>query len=162
MITFQTAEKEHLPGVVRLANYAFGEGYLTEELAEAYSDFLVAIEDHMVVGYTLNLIEDNRGNISQIAVNPAYRHKGLGTELVKRSVEILHAYGVGIVDSQAWERSTDKVVPLAKALEANGFTRIEYLPHFYNEDHSEDAPCNICGDVCVCGAWQYERILVNT
>jgi len=156
VITYKNSESYHLPGVVKLADMAFGEGYLTLELACEISNFLVALDVDRVIGYAFNTVEDGVGNISHVVVDPRYRGRGIGTELVKRSVEILATYDISRVESQAWQRSDNRVVPLASALEANGFSRIKYLPNFYNLDHSEDVPCNVCGNVCTCGAWQYE------
>lgn len=43
--------------------------------------FIVAEINEKVVGYVIGWIEDDKGNIASIAVNPKYRREGVGQQL---------------------------------------------------------------------------------
>jgi ribosomal protein S18 acetylase RimI-like enzyme len=51
--------------------------------------FLVAVNDHLLVGTAMAGYDGHRGWIYYLAVDPAYRRKGIGTALMKKAEGLL-------------------------------------------------------------------------
>jgi len=51
--------------------------------------FLVAVDDHLLVGTAMAGYDGHRGWIYYLAVDPAYRRKGIGTVLMKEAEGLL-------------------------------------------------------------------------
>ena len=51
--------------------------------------FLVAVNDHLLVGTAMAGFDGHRGWVYYLAVDPAYRRKGIGTALMKKAEGLL-------------------------------------------------------------------------
>jgi ribosomal-protein-alanine N-acetyltransferase len=88
-----------------------------------YSDsFLVYEEDEKILGYVI--FEEN-GHVLSIAVDPSYRRRGIGTELMKKVVEKLKT---------AWIEVKGKNTIAQKFYESLGFKRKGLVKKYYKTD----------------------------
>lgn len=55
--------------------------------------FLVAVNDHLLVGTAMAGFDGHRGWIYYLAVDPAYRRNGIGTALMKKAEDLLIQMG---------------------------------------------------------------------
>jgi GNAT superfamily N-acetyltransferase len=71
------------------ARYAW---QVREQIADAYSQVLVAVADQQVIGFTIGIVADllphtfqaeTTGFLADIFVDPAYRQQGIGRRLVR-------------------------------------------------------------------------------
>ena len=149
--------------ILALAEEAFGPNYLKPAHFKPpfYYTFLVAEEDGLVIGFACCSVSQGLGCVDDVVVSEKHKGKGLGTALVSHCLAHLWQMGALTVESNAWEYIDTKKVPLASALEANGFERVNYLPEFYHHPES-DYVCVLCGHPCHCSAFLYRRSLDNT
>ena len=76
-------------------------------LFNKFSDlFIIAEADKKILGYMITLHMDHRGHIISIAIDPSFRHRGIGSALATFTFEKLKAYGAEIVDLEV--RVTNK------------------------------------------------------
>jgi len=82
-------ETLHRPfGVPR--NDAWNEG-------DPRSTHFVAVDDDRLAGYVRLIADGNAGQVRQVAVNPAYRNRGIASALVAAAVE--HARSMGLAST---------------------------------------------------------------
>jgi len=87
------------------AHVGFGE-YLAEAMTKPTALVLVALDGPSVVGYALCMINTlppvfakrEYGFISDLAVAPAYRKRGIGTALMEKTVDWFLAQGIDRVE----------------------------------------------------------------
>ena len=81
-----SAEKRHLDALVELEKQCFSipwtRGQLTAELPDAHHEFLVAEAGEEVLGYVGMMYVLDEGYISNVAVAPAFRRKGIASALI--------------------------------------------------------------------------------
>ena len=65
------------------------------------------IEDETVVGFVEGRVEDDRGELRWLFVDPEHRGRGVGTELFETGSERLHENGAGHVTASALEANTE-------------------------------------------------------
>jgi len=142
--------------VLAMADRAFGEGFFNLEALTEYTVY-VAEEDNKIVGYASHFLrESNIYNIDQVVVDPSHRRRGIAQRLITQLIEDIDDL-TAVIETQAWEYSDTKKVPLATPLEECGFHRVRLLERIYETEHGEDAPCSVCGPGCVCNAWLYRH-----
>ena len=142
--------------IIELSDQGIGPNYLKEEHFEEHETFLVAIEGHFIVGFAGCVVNKGIGNINSVAVDPEYKRRGIGTDLVYNCLVHLWNLGVRRVESQGWERCDNKVVGIRSSLLANGFKEYAYDKDFYVTDEETDEECILCGRDCKCGAFLFE------
>ena len=62
--------------------------------------FLVAVNDHLLVGTAMAGFDGHRGWIYYLAVDPAYRRNGIGTALMKKAEGLLIQMGCSKLNLQ--------------------------------------------------------------
>lgn len=92
----------HLPALLRLINSNAVQGLMLLrsefELAENLRDFTVAVVGGQVVGCcALHFYTASMGEIRSLAVDPAFRNRGAGRQLVEALVEEARACGLRAV-----------------------------------------------------------------
>src|SRR5262245_66488002 len=77
--------------------------------------FLVALEDHTVVGTCMAGFDGHRGWVHLVAVAPEHRRRGVGSALMRRAEALLAALGCPKVNLQV-RASSPEVVPFYQGL----------------------------------------------
>ncbi len=122
---------------------------------------MVAVEDGKTLGFSCCSVERGVGSVDDVVVAEEAKRRGIGTTLVSNCLSHLWQMGTLTVESNAWEYSDTKKVPLRGALEKNGFEEVEYQHGFYYHPESDYA-CILCGSPCHCSAFLYRRTLDDT
>ncbi|MBR2527825.1 MAG: GNAT family N-acetyltransferase [Blautia sp.] len=85
-------------------------------------------------------------------VDPAYRGRGIASELSRRVTEMARKRGGKFFLTEAWIHP-DGIVPARKIVPFNGdVVYRKILPGFYRDLYKYGMECPICGRDCVCGA----------
>lgn len=123
------------------------------------------LRDHLPAGQE-GLVEEldfleyhaRAGHIEAVAVAPAYRGRGLATQLVERAVGTLEDGGATAVISFGWE--AEGQCAIAGILQSQGFGLARRVENFWGRDNQEeDYDCPSCGDRCRCAGLVFSRPL---
>jgi len=96
------------------------------------------------------------GHIRLVAVDPAWRRRGVATTLVRQLVGRCEALGVTSHLTYAWVHGADGTAPMAGVLAESGFSLSHRAEGFYSG--VVGASCPACGQSpCVCPADLYLR-----
>lgn len=128
-------ELKHLDGVCKIEEECFAHPWSREDLAaqieNEQSRFSVAVdEDGTVAGYVGVQIICGEGYITNVAVLPSYRRKGIAKALMRRVME-------NEMDFLTLEVRKSNA-PAIKLYESLGFSKVGERKNFYS-DPSEDA-----------------------
>lgn len=134
-ITITPMAAEHLPAVAALEVACFSlpwsEDALREELHNPFARFLVALDGNTVVGYMGLHAVAGEGAVTNIAVSPAHRRRGIARALLRHQASAADLHRITLEVRQS-NRA-------ARALyEQEGFTCDGVRPRFY-EHPTEDA-----------------------
>ena len=80
-------DREHIKDIARLEKICFSEPWSEETVLDAFvngTKFFVAVENRKVLGYIGISCVIDEGYITNVAVFPEYRKKGVGTALLQR------------------------------------------------------------------------------
>lgn len=148
-----------LPVIAPLLDAALGAGFwdvgdLTCEVA------LVAEADGVPIGVgTASLDQADGGTVGHIrliAVDPAWRRRGVATALVGELIGRCEALGVTSHLTYAWVHGPHGMAPMASVLVGAGFALSHRVEGFYSG--AVGAPCPACGQSpCVCPGDLYLR-----
>ena len=138
----------HVPALAEIERLCFStpwsETALAEELTNPHARFLVAEEDGVAVGYIGCLFVAGEGDITNVAVHPAHRRRGIAARLVEALLTAAKAEGITAIHLEV--RASN--VPAIALYEAHGFCPDGVRPRFYTRP-TEDAvlyTCHIEGD----------------
>jgi GNAT superfamily N-acetyltransferase len=125
---------------------------------------LVAYADGAPIGVGiagLDRTEDGLvGHVHIVAVDSAWRRRGVATALVRELVSRSEALGVASHLTYAWVYGPDGTAPLAHVLEEAGFSLSHRIEGFYSG--VVGVSCPACGQSpCVCPADLYLRGLTS-
>lgn len=88
------ASKSYIYDMVRISEESLSVPWSTqsfeEEFENKFSRYVVALCDDKVVGFGGMWIIVGEGNITNIAVSPEYRGKGIGSAIVKELLKLCH------------------------------------------------------------------------
>lgn len=134
-MTLTDFELKHLDGVCKIEEECFAHPWSREDLAaqieNEQSRFSVAVdEDGTVAGYVGVQIICGEGYITNVAVLPSYRRKGIAKALMRRVME-------NEMDFLTLEVRKSNA-PAIKLYESLGFSKVGERKNFYS-DPSEDA-----------------------
>lgn len=134
-MTLTDFELKHLDGVCKIEEDCFAHPWSREDLAaqieNEQSRFSVAVdEDGTVAGYVGVQIICGEGYITNVAVLPSYRRKGIAKALMRRVME-------NEMDFLTLEVRKSNA-PAIKLYESLGFSKVGERKNFYS-DPSEDA-----------------------
>lgn len=122
--------------VLEIERLSFNESnpVLLMKIYETYPEgFLVAVMNEKVVGYILFIEIGERGRILSFAVHPKYRRRGIGTMLLKKTLEVMRESGL---KSAILEVRRSNLVA-QKLYRKFGFEVIGEIPKYYKD--GEDA-----------------------
>lgn len=99
-------EREHIKGIARLEEICFSEPWSESTILESYTGgtkFFVAVADKRVLGYAgISCILDE-GYITNIAVYPEERKKGIAIALLKRLFDLAEELSLSFVSLEVRE-----------------------------------------------------------
>lgn len=131
-------EWPYLVGIHAIEQDSFSDpwslGQFIEELGKSEADWLVALEDGVVVGYAGVLVMMDEAHVTNLAVAPAARGRGIGSALLARALEAARARRARLVTLEVRENN----VEAERLYRRHGFTAVGRRPRYYS-DTGEDA-----------------------
>ncbi len=129
-------QPRHLDRVVQIEQAAFSDPYPRELFLEYYratgSRFELAKCSRRIVGYVLTILDRAGSEIISVAVDPAWRHQGIGSALMSQALESLR--NAGAFSVRLTVRADNAAAQ--NLYRRFGFRRIAKLPNYY-EDGAE-------------------------
>ncbi|HPV14896.1 MAG TPA: ribosomal protein S18-alanine N-acetyltransferase, partial [Candidatus Cloacimonadota bacterium] len=94
MITYRSLQPSDMKRIMEIEARAFVDPWSPQafRLTRSYASW-VCLEDELLIGYCICLIVEDEASIANIAIEPAYQHKGYGTGLLQHSLEELKMMG---------------------------------------------------------------------
>ncbi len=124
-------EREHIKAIAELEKVCFSEPWSEETLLSAFKTgtrFFVAVKNNKVLGYVgINCIIDE-GYITNVAVSPEYRRKGVGEALLNCVFSHALDEGLGFVSLEVRESNA----PAISLYEKFGFKTEGKRKNFYS------------------------------
>ncbi len=130
-------EREHIKSIAELEKICFSEPWSENVILESFvngTKFFVGVENGKVLGYIGVSCVVDEGYITNVAVFPEYRKKGVGTALLERVFSLAKDEGLSFVSLEV-RVSNNTAISLYKKL---GFKQEGIRPKFYR-DPDEDA-----------------------
>ena len=134
MISIEKFDKKYIDDVFEIECACFSHPWskadLEAQLSLDTSHFLVAVCDGKAVGYMGLQIFSNEGYVTNIAVLPGFRRRGIAQMLIEKQLE-------NDMDFISLEVRKSNL-PAIKLYEKSGFENVGIRPRFYS-DPDEDA-----------------------
>ena len=131
-------EWPHLQEIHAIEQDSFSDpwrlGQFIEELGKTDADWLVALDDGLVVGYVGLQMMVDEGHIVNLAVAPAARGRGIGSALLARALEAASERGARLVTLEVRENNLEA----ERLYRRYGFEAVGRRPRYYT-DTGEDA-----------------------
>ena len=139
--------KEHIPKIAELEKICFSqpwtENNLEEELDNHIAHFFTAVNDKdEIVGYMGSCVVCESCYISDIAVFPDYRRKGIGRALLETTFRMAHNEGAESVSLEVRPSNTAAIALYSSM----GFEEVGLRKNFYR-DPVEDALILTCDKI---------------
>ena len=132
------AQEKDLDHLEELETACFSVPWTRDQLASQLPDdqhcFLAAVENDAVLGYVGMMYILDEGYISNVAVAPGQRRKGIGDALLNELMKRAEEYGLAFVTLEVRE-SNDPAIAL---YEKHGFQRVGLRKKYYDSP-KEDA-----------------------
>ncbi len=132
-IEIRDAERWMLPQLEQLEEACFSVPWTQEQLLGQFPDdnhlFLTAVEGENVLGYVGMMHVLDEGYISNVAVAPAYRRRGLGDRLIGELTERAKALCLAFVTLEVRESNAPAIALYAK----RGFTAAGLRRNYYEK-----------------------------
>ncbi|WP_286265138.1 GNAT family N-acetyltransferase [Thalassotalea atypica] len=176
-ITYQAMSPADLEQIIRLGNHVHGDGYLTQENAKAWFEKglsgninagFVAYDDKKLVGFRLTYATNNwhidqwcspelwQASQERVCyfkcntVDEQYRGYGIGSELLRLSIEAAQQQGAVAGVSHLWKQSPGNSA--VKYFTKCGGQLVKLHPDKWREDALNGYDCILCGNDCHCEA----------
>ncbi len=128
----------HTAQIAKLEQQCFSapwsENSIKHELTNPLSLWLVALDGQQVAGYVGSQSVLGEADMMNLAVLPAYRRKGVATQLIKQLVDALRGKGVYCLTLEVRESNTAAIA----LYDHLGFCQVGRRPKYYS-DPREDA-----------------------
>lgn len=135
MPQIRTYSTDDLPAVVELENRAFDDPWPQEAFAASiFNDNYVMLQDDELVGYIFCYTILDECNVANIAIEPRYRRRGWGAELLAHAVREVHAKGARFFFLEV--RSSN--IAAIAMYQRQGFFQVGIRPGYYQHP-PEDA-----------------------
>ncbi|MBD7912973.1 MULTISPECIES: ribosomal protein S18-alanine N-acetyltransferase [Clostridium] len=131
-------KKEDLSQVLEISSLSLKESWsldsFSKELSNPLAKYVVAKTDNKTVGFAGVWIIVDEGHITNIAVHPEFREKGIGSDLVQSLIEHSKSWGCHSLTLEV--RASNK--PAQNLYKKFGFVE-EGIRKRYYQDNKEDA-----------------------
>lgn len=98
MVTFESLKKDHIPRIVEIENQSFQEPWSADGFRDILSNpsfqSLGIFSDKVLAGYLFFYIVMDELHVMNVAIDPTFRKKGLGSKLLDRVHELGKGFGV--------------------------------------------------------------------
>ena len=124
-------KREHIAEIAKLEKICFSEPWSEEVLLDSFmkgTKFFVCLTDRKVAGYVGISCVLDEGYITNIAVFPEYRKKGIATMLLERIFSLAKDEGLSFVSLEVRESN----FPAISLYEKLGFKTEGRRPNFYS------------------------------
>ena len=132
-VEIQEAARWMLPQLARLEEECFSVPWTPEQLLSEFPDeshlFLTAVEGERVLGYVGMMHVLDEGYISNVAVAPAYRRRGLGDRLISELLERAKALRLAFVTLEVRESNAPAIALYLK----HGFSPVGVRRNYYEK-----------------------------
>ena len=132
-VEIQEAARWMLPQLERLEEECFSVPWTPEQLLSEFPDeshlFLTAVEGERVLGYVGMMHVLDEGYISNVAVAPAYRRRGLGDRLIGELLERAKALRLAFVTLEVRESNAPAFALYLK----HGFSPVGVRRNYYEK-----------------------------
>ena len=132
-VEIQEAARWMLPQLERLEEECFSVPWTPEQLLSEFPDeshlFLTAVEGERVLGYVGMMHVLDEGYISNVAVAPAYRRRGLGDRLISELLERAKALRLAFVTLEVRESNAPAIALYLK----HGFSPVGVRRNYYEK-----------------------------
>lgn len=137
-LTLKKLTKEDVDGLYEVSSLSLKEtwslGSIEQELSNKFARYIVCKDGDKVIGFIGAWLIASEGQITNLAVHPDYRKKGIGKKLMKSLISSLKNEDCNAITLEVRESNT-----VAKNLYKNlGFLSEGIRKNFY-EDNKEDA-----------------------
>ena len=137
-LTLKKLDKEDVNGLYEVSSLSLKEtwslGSIEQELSNKFARYIVCKDGDKVIGFIGAWLIASEGQITNLAVHPDYRKKGIGKKLMKSLISSLKEEDCNAITLEVRESNT-----VAKNLYKNlGFLSEGIRKNFY-EDNKEDA-----------------------
>ncbi len=137
-LILQTMVREHLDELVKLEKICFSQPWsyqsLEEELSNDTAYFFTALDGEKVIGYIGLYIVCESCFVSNIAVFPEYRRKGVATALIERACECAKEHGTDFISLEVRPSNVSALALYEKL----GFEEMGLRKNYYRNP-TEDA-----------------------
>lgn len=128
MMHIKWLSSEHIDGIANIENICFSNPWSKDDIAAQIdnktSHFLVALIDDKVVGYMGLQIFSGEGYVTNVAVLPEYRGRGIAKALIEKQFE----NEMDFITLEVRESNTAAISLYIKM----GFEKIGVRPNFYS------------------------------
>lgn len=137
-LILKNLDLEDLNGVYEVSSLSLKESWsldsITKEIYNKFARYVVCKEDNKVIGFAGAWLIASEGQITNVAVHPEYRGKGIGKKLMESLIYSLKQEDCNAITLEVRESNT-----VAKNLYKNfGFISEGIRKNFY-KDNKEDA-----------------------
>lgn len=137
-LTLKKLSLEDIDGLYEVSSLSLKETWsldsIEKELSNKFARYIVCKDGDKVIGFIGAWLIASEGQITNLAVHPDYRKKGIGKKLMKSLISSLKDEGCNAITLEVRESNT-----IAKSLyKSLGFLSEGIRKNFY-EDNKEDA-----------------------
>ena len=105
-----------------------------EEAANDQAYYLLALDGEKIIGYAGTWLVFDEAHITNVAIAPEYRGKGVGTRMMQEIIRIVKEKGITSMTLEVRPSNTAALALYHKF----GFSSVGRRPHYY-QDIGEDA-----------------------
>jgi ribosomal-protein-alanine N-acetyltransferase len=120
--------------------------FIYELIINKKADYFVYKINSVVVGYIGVWLLDGELHISNLAVDPLYRKKGIAMELVNQIIKMANSLNIGIISLEV-RISNDKAIKLYKRI---GFKKTDILESYYKLEDGVRMVLEVGGEINAC------------
>ena len=137
-VTLSLMNKEDLTDVLEVSTLSLKESWsldsFSRELSNPLAKYIVAIADNRIIGFAGVWVIVDEGHITNIAVHPDYRKKGVGSALVDSLIKNSKDWGCTALTLEV--RASN--IPAQNLYKKFGFENEGVRKNYYS-DNNEDA-----------------------
>ncbi len=126
-------QEKHIKQVAELEKLCFSEPWSEQSLFETIENnnnyFFVAEKDNIVLGYIGIYNICGEGNITDFAVFPQYRRKGIGSAIIKFAIDKCKSINMDFLTLEVRESNSNAI----SLYEKMGFIKIGIRKSFYSK-----------------------------